>query len=346
MSNESFIQAIPKVELNIRLEGAFRKETLLSIADENEIDSQTKQFKSLVASWDTPDFSDLWVHFKSYTEWLNYPDNLTRLVYDAGLTLAKQNVRYAEMSVNPGLHMLPGMSFDEMMDAINDGRDKIHRGWGLRINWVLTVSRDEPRLADDVIRWASSAKGQSSGIVALGLSGLDSVQPAGQFERAFNMAARKEVPTSVQAGNTNGSEGILDGMILRPTRLVDGFGIVDNPDLTESFREDRIPLIISLGRAKKHGWIDDYSSYPLQDLLDAGVDLILSADLPNIYGNTLNDEYLIAHQECSISLDRLITINNNAINASFLSSEEKMQLVEEFSQEVDQLRHEHLTTEQ
>ena len=44
MTVEDFVHAMPKVELNIRLEGGMRKETLLMIAEQNEIPDAEKNF--------------------------------------------------------------------------------------------------------------------------------------------------------------------------------------------------------------------------------------------------------------------------------------------------------------
>lgn len=344
MSIENFIDAMPKVELNARLEGAFRKESLMTIADENDISAEVKRFDDLVEAWDSPDFTKLAEHVRTYHSWLRFPDDLSRLVYDAGVALSKQNVKYVEMSVNLGLHMLSGMSFDEFIGAINYGRDRVERGWDMKMAWILTVMRDEPRLADETMRWAASASGQKQGIVAFGLSGSEASQPAGQFERAFHTATKKEIPVVAQAGDTPGAEGIRSVMELLPNRIVDGWGLLDDEDLVDQFSKTQMPLVVSLSRAVCLGWVNDYKDYPLRQLYDENIKLVLSAEMPNAFGTTLTEEYLAAVNDCGLTVEELQEISLNAIDAGYLDDEDKAKLREDFVQAYDALREEHLSS--
>jgi adenosine deaminase len=343
MSIEAFIRAMPKVELNARLEGAFRKEILMSIADENEISAEIKRFDELVSAFDEPDCSKLAEHVRTYMEWIRHPDDLSRLVYDAGLALSRQNVRYVEMSVNLGLHMLSGMSFEAFMEAINDGRSRVERGWGIRMAWILTVMRDEPRLADDTIRWAASPAGRKQGIVGFGLLGSELSQPAGQFERAFATAAKKEVPSVAQAGDTKGAEGVHDVLKLLPKRLIDAWGILDDPDLLEQLANLQMPVVANISRAVCMNWITTPSEYALRELYDADIKVVLGSSMPNVYGSTLSDEYLTAVNECGFSVEELKELALNGVDASFLPSEEKEDLRGSFEQVYAGLEAEHLS---
>ena len=343
MSVDAFIRAMPKVELNARLEGAFRKEILMSIADGNEIAAEVKRFNELVNAFDEPDCSKLAEHVRTYMEWVRHPDDLSRLVYDAGVALARQNVKYVEMSINLGLHMLSGMSFEDFISAINDGRSRVERGWGIRIAWILTVMRDEPRLADDTIRWAASTSGRKQGIIGFGLLGSEVTQPAGQFERAFATAAKKEVPSVVQAGDSKGAEGIRDALTLLPNRLIDGWGVLEEPDLLEQLSNLEMPLVVNMTRAVCMNWITAHNEYPLRELYDANIKVVLGSSMPNVYGATLSDEYATAVNACGLSVDELKEIALNAVDASYLPDDEKAALRTSFEQAYAALEDEHLS---
>ena len=56
MSTASFVQALPKVELNIQLEGAIQPQTLAVIADQNEIYEKMKHFQDWVNLINAPDY--------------------------------------------------------------------------------------------------------------------------------------------------------------------------------------------------------------------------------------------------------------------------------------------------
>lgn len=346
MSVKDFIQAMPKVELHLHLEGAIQKERLLIIAEQNEIAEQIKHFQDWVRLLDKPDYERLYEIVQTTIQWLQHPEDLTHVAYELGVSLAKQNVRYAEVSVNPTNFTENGWTFEQFLGALNDGRNRAERGWGVQMRWILTIGRDQPRHADEVVRWASSNASQSSGVVGIGLSGPERAQPVGQFERAFKTAAKKQIARSVHAGESNGAEGVLEVLReLEPTRVIDGWGAADSLEVRQMLIDQNIPLDICLKRAICHGWVSDYSQYPLRQLYDDGVPIVLGTDMPWFYKTTLNDEYLAVVQHSGLGIEELEQIALNAVHASQIPEPERTAMAESFKQEYTQLREEYLSEE-
>ncbi|MAS34232.1 MAG: hypothetical protein CL610_09500 [Anaerolineaceae bacterium] len=346
MSVESFVHAMPKVELHVHLEGAIHKERLLIIAEQNEIAEANKRFQSWVDLLDNPDYDHLTELVTTTMTWLEHPDDLTHVTYELGVALAKQNIRYAEVSVNPINFTEHGWTFDQFLSALNDGRDRAERGWGVQMRWNLTVERDQPRHADEIVRWASSATAQNGGVVGVNLNGSERVQPVGQFERAFRTAAKKHIPTAVHAGAQMGLEGIREALEhLEPARIIDGWGLAESPDVQEMLIENQIALEISQKRARSHGWVEADTEYPLRQLVDAGLTIILGSDMPTYYHSNLNDEYLAAVQQGGLSVDELEAIALNAVECSQQSPQDKAAMIDAFKQAYEQLREEHLDEE-
>lgn len=347
MSIESFIHAMPKVELNLRFEGAIRKDSLLLIAQQNEVPARSKRFNDWVQLLDNPNYEQLDSLFEGIMEWVQHPEDLTRLIYDLGVYLSKQNVKYAEVTVTPVQHMLPGMAFDTFMDALNDGRDRAERGWGVRIAWILAVPRAQPRRADETLRWATSATSKKGKVAAFGLVGRDDAQPVGQFERAFNAAYKKDMPRVICAGEVLGEVGVLEALQqLYPSRIVGGRNITNSPEAMQQLVEREIPLVVSMKQAICQKWITGYEEYPLRQIIDEGVDVVLGTDMPQIYKTTLSDEYLAAVQHCDISLEELEKLCLNGILHSYMTDDEKIIMAEEFQEAYARLRAEHLDLEQ
>ena len=347
MSVESYIRAMPKVELHLHLEGAMQKNTLLMIAEQNDIPATMKHFDDWVRLLDNPEYERLDEITRTVSAWLQHPDDLTRLVYDLGVALKDQNVRYAEVSVNPVLYTENGISFDQFLAAINDGRDRVERAWGVRIGWILTIPRDQPRKADDIIRWATSAAGRKGGVVAVGLSGREDAQPVGQFERAFRAAEKKMLPRAPHAGEVLGAEGILEVIhMLNPDRLYDGWGAADAPDVLKLLVDTPIPLSVSLARALCFGQVSVYADYPLRHLYDEGVILTIGSDMPSSYKSSLVDEYLAVVEHCGFDVDEMEIIALNAVRTSFMPDNDKQTMLDSFTEEYARLRAEHITPEE
>ncbi len=338
MTVEEFIKAMPKVALDVRLEGIFRRETLMVIADQNEIAASTKNFPYWMELLEHPEYDRLPEITEQVSQWLQQPDDLTRLVYDAGVILSRQNVKYAEIAVSPSLFMLNQQPFDEFMEALNDGRERAERGWKIQMRWILSVSRDEPRRADEVVRWATSAVGRKGGVVGLALHGDSAEQPVGQFERAFSMAEKKGLPRVAQTSPTGGAEEAIEMMDnLLVSRLVDGRGAADAPNVLSRLASSSTALTVSVARGLCHNWYADRSVYPMRELVD-NVPVVIGTDMPTYYKTSLVEEYLGAVEHNGLEVDDIEKIALNAIRHSFLPEDERVTLRKEHEAEFAKLR--------
>ena len=337
MTLREFIAAIPKVELNLQLTGALRKESLLMIARQNGVPAATDDFEGWVELLDRPDYERLDEIARVAGSWAMYPEDIALAVYDIGVTLSKQNVRYAEIAVTPSDFIGSArMNIDVFLDALNDGRDRALRGWKVDMSWILCIPRNNPRAGDDVARWATSSTARQGNVVALGLTGEEDAQPVGQFRRAFGTAQKKELFTVANAGSSLGASDINEILDeLQPLRLIDSWGIAEDESTLSRLRDGGIPVVVSLTRALRMGLVETANDYPLKHLLDSNLQIALSSGMPSLYQSTLIDEYALAHDDCGLTLDELVQLARRSIELSYLDEERKDNLLRSFDSEVE-----------
>lgn len=333
---------MPKAELHVHLEGALRPDTLALIAEQNEIETTSKHFRQWMQLVREPDYTRLSEITAAVTKWLQHADDITRVVYELGVQLDKQNVRYAEVCVDP-TRFADILTFEQFLAAINDGRDRAQRAWGVRLAWLLCIPRDNPRSADEIARWATSATARRSGVVGMGLYGSEDAQPVGQFERAFRTAEKKGVARLAHAGDALGAEGVREALAaLEPDRIALGWGDWHTPETVDLLLAREMVADLTMTRTVRlNPAVAGYSglSY-VRDLYDAGVALVISSGLPALLGTSLTDEYLALHTHLGFSLDEIQDIALNAVRASQLAPEEKQALLDEFSAEYERLAEE------
>ena len=332
MSFRDFISALPKVELNLQLTGALRKESLLLIASQNGIPAQMEDFDHWVEMLDKPDPARIDEIARVAGGWVMYPEDVALVVYDVGVALSKAKVQYAEVAVAPSDFIGSAkMNFDTFIDALNDGRDRALRAWNVDMAWIFSIPRDNPRAGDDVARWASGAAGRRGNVVALGLAGSDEAQPVGQFKRAFTTAHKKELVTVASPGDNAGASGIREVLDeLQPQRLINAWGIADDESLLDQVVEARIPLVNSMTRALKRSQVKKANELPLTRQLERDAPLVLSCDSPSLYQSSLVDEYVLAREECGLPAASVIQMARRSIELSFLDEERKESILRDF----------------
>lgn len=343
MTLKSYLQAMPKVDVYVQLEGALRKSVLLMIAEQNNMPETVKRYTDWLAQIDKPDYRRLNDLIRMMSSWLQIADDVKRIAYDMGVSMHHQNIRYAEVGIMPTLYEGLGLSIEALFEALNDGRDRAQRGWGVDIGWILNVGREEPRKADDYVRFASSPAGQNAHVVAVGITGKEDAQPVGQFERAFKNAEKKELARVVRAGDVQMGEGILGAMnSLAPNRIIDARGLANSPEALQRAADSKVGIALSLTRALRADWVADTADIPLHRLYDEDVLITLASDMPSLYRTTLADEYLLAVEKCGLSIEEAETLALNGVRMSFLPDERKSLMLTQFQEEYAVLRAEHL----
>lgn len=347
MAIRDFISAIPKVELNLHLTGALRKESLLLIANQNGVPAQMPDFAQWVELLDRPDPTRFEEIASMAGSWVMYPEDLALVIYDIGVALSKQNVRYAEISLAPSDFVGSArMNFDAFIDALNDGRDRALRAWNVDLSWILCVRRDNPRAGDDVARWASGNAARLRNVVAMGLIGAEEAQPVGQFLRAFGTARKKDVLTVADAGEQLGVTGIRDAIDeLQPNRLVNAWRIVDDDALLAQVAEARTPLVISLRRALSTGQLTKGGASSLRPLFAGDLALVLACDNPSLYQSNLVEEYVTAHETFDLSVEQLTQVARRSIECSFMDAERKESMLRSFDFEANAAQAKYLSAD-
>ncbi len=333
MGLREFFAAIPKVDLNLQLTGAFVDKGLQMIARQNGIATDNADYATWMAWLANPDYTRVDELAAVTASWVRYPEDIARVVYDIGVALSKAKVSYAEVAVKPSEFMPnSSMSIDVFINALNDGRDRALRAWGVDMAWLLCIPRDNPRVGDDVARWATSASARKGNVVALGLIGQEDAQPLGQFKRAFATARKKGIYTVAQTGVDELQSALEE---LEPHRLNEVWGIQNYPDLLDSLAESGMPIVVSISRALRRGIIADASAYPLRTLLENNAQALLTPSMPRLYQSSLVDEYVMAVEQCGLALDDVIAMARRTITLSFLDNERKQTLLDKFDKELE-----------
>jgi aminodeoxyfutalosine deaminase len=348
MSVESFIRALPKVDLHVQLEGAISKDYILMVADQTDIArnyKKPKMYRDWLELLKNPNFNHLDEMARETTVWVRHPDDIARAIYDLAVSYNKQNVKYAEIAFIPALYTDLEMSFQELMEALNDGADRAFRAWGVRIGWVLAIPRERPRKSDDIARWATSVTAQKGNVVAMSLVGREDAQPIAQFKKAFSTVEKKNIPRITHVYSYPDSDSFM-GVVenVQPSRITDAWGLLDDEEAIQYCIDHHIPVMMTPSRELKLGRIKSLSEFPLKELLAKGLNVILGSGMPILFNTTLNDEYVAAVEQMGLSLDELLEMIRSSIHAAYMPHDAKDELLKQFDQTVQMLREEHLAT--
>jgi aminodeoxyfutalosine deaminase len=323
----AFVDALPKAELHVHLEGSIAPSTLLTLARSQpggDLPRTEEGLRDLYRFRDFAHFLDVYILVCRH---LWTADDFALITRELVATLAAQNVRYAEVTVTPMGHVLRGVAPEAVFEGIERGRAEAEAEHGVRLRWCTDVDGLlGPDLAVETVELV--LRHRPAGLVSMGLGGVE--VPRAQFGRAFDMARDAGLHSVPHAGEAAGPDSIWEAIgRLRAERIGHGVRCVEDPALMAELRERRIPLEVCPTSNVRTGVVADLASHPLPRLVAGGLVVTLNSDDPPMFDTTLRDEYLGAVRHMGLGPADLADLARNAARASFLPPAEALALVAE-----------------
>jgi aminodeoxyfutalosine deaminase len=231
MSVESYLGAAPKAELHVHLEGSILPATLLELARRNRVALPADTVEGLREWFVYRDFAHFVEIYLTITRCLRTTDDYELVAYEFGAEMARQNVRYAEVTFSPSTHHALGVPHDASFGGLTRGRKRARDELGVEMAWVFDIVRtmkDETRLHPLAeYTTAVAIEGKEDGVVALGLGGAEAGAPPEPFEAYFDRARAAGLHSGParrrarRAGQRLGSDPGAGGRADRPRRPLD-----------------------------------------------------------------------------------------------------------------------------
>jgi aminodeoxyfutalosine deaminase len=330
-----FVAGLPKAELHVHMLGSGSVDTVLELArrhPERGVPTDPDRLASFYRFTDFDHFIDVYIAVNSL---VRSADDIFRLAVGVGVDLARQNVRYAEVTVTPDSHLMMGVPPDGLAEALERARRVTAADQGVTIGWVFDLPGENGhesalRTIEWVEQWAPS------GTVAFGLGGPEIGVPRPQFADVFARARALGLGSVPHAGETTGPETVWDALRhLGADRIGHGIAAVDDPALLDHLAVNGITLEVCPTSNVRTSAVRTLADHPLRRLLDAGVPVTLNSDDPGMFGTTLNGEYRIAHDDLGLSAAELVALARRSVTASFAPDPVQRSILDEIQVYVD-----------
>jgi adenosine deaminase/aminodeoxyfutalosine deaminase len=333
----NFIAKLPKAELHLHLEGSLRPDTL------RELVRGKDSMESKVAQWILEreqqgyrysTFADFIEAFKFVVLLLHTPKAYALATVRLMEWLAKQDVKYAEITLAAGVVLWKQQPLDQIYEAVRAASIEAGARLGMKVNWIFDAVRQfGPDHAREVVKWADRYR--SDGVVAFGLGGDEELGPARLFADVYREARDCGLHTLAHAGETTGPESVRDAVeLLNVERIGHGLAAASDPQVMALLRDRGIPLEGCPGSNVSIGLLPEFRDYPLRSFLDAGVTITLNSDDPALFGTSIEQEFTKAAAEFALSPVQTVELCGNAVRAAFLPEHEKETLLTQIEQVV------------
>jgi adenosine deaminase len=336
-----FVEAMPKVELHVHLEGAMRPATLLRLARRRGVDLPADDEAGLDAWFRFEDFQHFLEIYLVCSRCLRDPEDFQLLIEEFMAEQASQNVVHSEVHFTISTHAWNGANAGEVGDAMGEAIADGERRHGISLRLIPDIVRNVGvDRADMTLEWALEHR--RNGVVALGLSGIEG-HSAAPFEAHFREALAEDLHRVAHAGEHQGPDSIREAIsVCRPERIGHGIRAVDDPELVAELAETGLPLEVCPASNVRLGAAPSVEEHPLGELLARGVALSVNSDDPALFQTRLTDEYLSAAEVLDLDAAALAGLSRAALDHAFLDQGRRRQLEALYERRFAELGEEHL----
>ena len=325
----TWLRGLPKAELHLHLEGSITPETLVELSQANDTVPLTLDAAKQVYSY--TDFPSFLMSFKAVTQRLHTAADYETITYAMLRDLAAQGIRHAEAYISIGiLYHFARLDVDEVMAAIERGRVRGEKDFGISLLWIIDAVRHFGlEECARVFRKAAELQHQYPSVVGIGIGGDEARGPAQDFRELYAEAKAAGLHLTCHAGESTGPQSVWAALNIGAERIGHALTAQQDLDLIEVLAQRQIPLELNITSNLRTGCCPALLEHPARRYFEEGLMVTLNSDDPPFFGATLLDEYLLAHTEFELSLDQLREIAANSIEASFLKPERKLALLGE-----------------
>ncbi|WP_432247642.1 adenosine deaminase [Streptomyces sanyensis] len=324
-----FIAGLPKAELHVHHVGSASPRIVSELAARHPDSAVPRDPEALAEYFTFTDFAHFIEVYLSVVDLVRTPDDVRLLTYEVARDMARQNIRYAELTVTPFSSTRRGIEEKSFMAAIEDARTAAEQDLGVVLRWCFDIPGEAGlEAAEETARLAVDLRPE--GLVSFGLGGPEIGVPRPQFKPYFDRARAAGLHSVPHAGETTGPETVWDALKeLGAERIGHGTSSVRDASLLAHLAEHRIPLEVCPTSNIATRAVDDLERHPIREMVAAGVLVTVNSDDPPMFGTDLNSEYAVAARLLGLDERGVAELAKNAVEASFLDTGGKARIAAE-----------------
>ncbi|SFB21093.1 adenosine deaminase [Cohnella sp. OV330] len=338
---DNWLEALPKADLHLHLDGCVKPATLLELAADRGYPLPADRAEDLLPFMQVDEDCD---SLKTYLEKFNFvlpllqdAAALARVAEETVEQSAARNCLYIEVRFAPALHTNEGMTPDDAIAAVLEGLKRGEAAYGVVARLIVICMRHQDEAINlPVIRAAIARRDQ--GVVAVDLAGDEASHPAAKFRATFAAAIEAGIPITIHAGEAAGPFNVREAVEgLGATRIGHGIRLREDPGLLDWIRERRIPLELCPTSNVQTKAIASWDDYPIRGYYDAGVYVTVNTDNPTVSGTDMTRECETIATRFGFAPAELADLMRGALLAAFAEPPVKERLLARFDELVERL---------
>lgn len=327
LASREFLAGLPKAELHMHIDGALSPTMMFELSQRNGIElpySSVDEIEKAYAFGNLQDFLDLLYQGASV---LKHEQDFYDLTWDYLQHCKSDAIIHTELSFDPQTHTDRGIPFATVVGGISRALEDAAEQWGL--SYRLTMCFLRHLSAESAMNTLLESLPYENKISAVGLDSSEMGHPPSKFQQVFERAIEEGYNSVAHAGEEGPPDYIWQAInLLKVQRIDHGVRAVEDQELMVFLKERQIPLTVCPLSNVRLCVFENMAQHNILDMLEQGIMVTVNSDDPTYFGGYINDNFFALADELQLTCGQAERLVKNSINASFISAEEKVLLLQ------------------
>ncbi len=323
----ALLQAMPKAELHIHIEGSLEPELIFALAGRNGVKlpyASVDELRRAYAFTNLQSFLD--IYYAGASVLLKEQD-----FYDMAWAYlqraAADNVVHTEMFFDPQTHTARGVPMETVINGLH--RACREAGPALGVDAALIMCFLRHLSEQEAFETLEQALPHRDKFIGVGLDSSEVGHPPEKFARVFARCRELGLHLVAHAGEEGPPAYVWTALdLLKVERIDHGVQSTKDPALMERLARDRIPLTVCPLSNLKLCVFPKLAEHNLRELLDAGLVATVNSDDPAYFGGYMNDNFVQTFAATGLSGAHAYQLARNSFEASFVDPAAKRRYIE------------------
>ena len=325
-TRERLIQALPKVELHLHIEGTLEPEMMFSLAAKHGAKLPYASVEEVRRAYNFHDLQSFLDLYYAGCDVLRDRSDFYALAMAYFTRAHHDNVVHAELFFDPQTHTARNVPMEVIIGGLRDAAHDAHKRYGITSSLILCFLRHLSE--EDAFATLEMALPYRSEFVGVGLDSGEKGNPPSKFQRVFAKAKEHGLHLVAHAGEEGPAAYIHEAIdLLHVERIDHGVRCDEDPALVKQLAAKRMALTVCPLSNLKLCVVKDLREHNFAKLLRAGVHVTINSDDPAYFGGYIGENYRATADALDLTAHELVRVAENAAHAAFLPEDDRLQLV-------------------
>lgn len=324
----TFIQALPKAELHLHIEGSLEPEMMFDLAQRNDVALPYASVEDIRAAYDFNNLQEFLDLYYAGMSVLQTRQDFYDLTYAYLKRVHADNCRHVEIFFDPQGHTERGIAFADVIEGILDALEQGQADFGISSHLILSFLR---HLSEEAaFETLAEAAPYYDRLLGVGLDSSELGHPPSKFEHVFAKAAGLGLKLFAHAGEEGPPSYVYEALdLLKVDRIDHGNRSLEDDALVKRLVDEGMVLTVCPLSNLKLCVVDDLKNHPLKEMLKLGLVATVNSDDPSYFGGYLNDNYIRTAEALALSKEDVVTLVRNGFEGAYMSEVRRAELLEE-----------------